>query len=135
MTVVTCLVVVVAGGCAANLPVPFQLVGSDSKIQLGTLYPDNQRIEVTVNGHVFSGYYIVASGSAISQSAAGRRHFPDTTVTTYYTNSARAHLTADNKQQLNCEFLLDYRRAIGECRSPAGVVYQLNAEENTSGGH
>jgi hypothetical protein len=48
----------------------------------------------------------------------------------YSSNSARAHLTADDGQQLSCEFVFESRRAIGECRSPAGAVFQLIADEN-----
>lgn len=129
-TLMTCLfVVAVAGGCATPQPVPFQLVDSESRIQWGTLFPDSQRIEVMINGHVFNGFYIVASGTAFSQTLAGRRFFPSDTVTTYSSNSARAHLTSDNEQQLNCEFLFEFRRAIGECRSPAGAIFQLIADE------
>lgn len=121
-------VLVLAGGCAAPLPVPFQLVDAASKVQRGAIFPDSQRIEVTVDGHVFNGFYIVASGSAVSHALTGRRLFPNDTLTTFSSNSARAHLTADNGQRLSCEFLLESRLAIGECRSPAGAVFQLIAD-------
>jgi len=129
---ITLFLAIVAGGCAAPLPVPFQLVDSLSRVQLGTLYPDAQRIEVIVDGHLFSGFYIVESGSAISQTVSGRRHLPYSTITNYFTNSARAHLTSDNGQQLNCEFLYEARRAIGECRTPSGIVFQLDADDRFS---
>lgn len=130
--IITLFVVVVAGGCAAPIPVPFQLVDSSSRVQSGTLYPDSQRIEVTVDGHLFNGFFIIASGSAISQTVSGRRFLPSDTVTSYSSNSARAHLTSDNGQQLNCEFLYERRRAVGECRSPSGAIYQLSADDNVS---
>jgi len=129
---ISLFLVIAAGGCAAPQPVPFQLVDSLSRVQLGTLYPDAQRIEVTVDGHLFSGFYIVESGSAISQTVSGRRHLPASTITNYFTNSARAHLTSDNGQQLNCEFLYESRRAVGECRSPSGTIFQLGADDNFS---
>lgn len=121
---------VLAGGCAAPLPVPFQLVDAASRVQRGTLFPDSQRISVTVDGQVFNGFYIVASGAAVSQNLGGRRFFPGDMLTTFSSNSARAHLTADNGQSLSCEFLIESRRAIGECRSPAGAVFQLVADGN-----
>jgi hypothetical protein len=134
MTLMICLfVAVVAAGCSAPLPVPFQLVDSESRIQQGTIFQNSQRIEVTIDGHLFSGFYIVASGAAISQTTAGRRFFPVDTVTNFSTNSARAHLSSENGQQLNCEFLFESRRAIGECRTPSGAIFQLNADESPSG--
>jgi hypothetical protein len=83
---------------------------------------------VTVDGHLFSGFYIFASGAAISQAMYGRHYFPGDTITNFYSNSARAHLTSDNGQQLNCEFLFESARAIGQCRTPAGAVFQLSAD-------
>jgi hypothetical protein len=133
-TLMACLfVVVVAGGCSTPLPVPFQLVDSQSRIQWGTIFQDSQRIEVTLDGHVFSGFYIVASGTAVSENLRSRRFFPGETMTNFSTNSARAHLSSDNGQQLNCEFLFESRRVIGECRTPAGAVFQLNADGVPSG--
>ena len=127
---IACLFVVsVAVGCAAP-PLQFQLIDSESRVQWGTIYPDTKRIEVTVDGRVFNGFYIVASGEAVSETLAGRRFFPSETVTTYSSNSARAHLAAENGQQLSCRFLFESRRAIGECRTPAGAIFQLIADEN-----
>jgi hypothetical protein len=132
-TLMVCLVVASGiGGCVAPTPVPFQLVDSESKVQWGTLFPDSQRIEVTVDGHLFNGFYIVAGGEAVSQTTTGRRFYPGNTVTTYSSNSVRAHLTADNGQQLSCEFLFELRHAIGECRSASGAIFQLIADENNS---
>ena len=125
-------VAAIAGGCAASLPVPFQLVDSSSRVQMGTLNLDKQQIEVTIDGHLFNGFFIVGSGSAISQTVSGRRLMPSDTVTNYSSNSARAHLTSDNGQELNCEFLYEFRRAIGECKTLSGAVFQLSAEDNPS---
>jgi hypothetical protein len=115
------------GGCAAP-PVAFQLLDAESRVQSGTLFPANQQIEVTVNGHAFRGFYIVAGGTADSQSFGGHRFLSRDTITTFSSNSARAYLTADDGQRLSCEFLFESRRAIGECRSPAGAVFQLIAD-------
>ncbi|MBI4985649.1 MAG: hypothetical protein HZC24_10010 [Rhodocyclales bacterium] len=117
-----------AGGCAAPQPVPFQLVDAASKVYRGTLFPDGQRVEVIIDGQVFSGFYIVASGAAVSQTPAGRRPFPRDTVTTFSSNSARAQLKAGDGRRLGCEFLFESRRALGECRTPGGAVFQLIAD-------
>lgn len=119
-----------AGGCATPQPVPFKLIDSESKVQRGAIFPDSQRLEVMVDGRLFQGFYIVATGSAVSQTVTGRRLLPRDTVTTLYSNSARAHLTADNGQQLSCEFLFEARRLLGECRYPAGAVLKMVAEGN-----
>lgn len=124
------LALVLAGGCATPQPLPFQLVDSASKAQRGTLFLDSQRIEVAIDGHLFSGFYIIASGAAVSHVMGGRWFFPSDTVTTFSSNSARAHLTANNGQRLSCDFLIDSRRAVGECRTPAGAVFQLIADGN-----
>jgi hypothetical protein len=123
----TLFVLALVGGCATPQPIPFQLVDAAARPQHGTFYPDTQRIEAIIDGQLFSGFYIVASEVAYSQTFGGRRFFPRDTVTTVTSNSARAHLTAADGQRLNCEFLLEARRALGECRSPAGAVYQLIA--------
>jgi len=123
-TLMTCLIVTLMG-CAAPMPIPFNLLDPESRIQRGTIFPADQRIEVTVDGQTFSGFYILATGEAFSQTTSGRRSFPSNTETTYYTNSARAHLTSDKGQQLSCKFLIESKRAVGECRSPAGAVFQL----------
>ncbi|MDD5056448.1 MAG: hypothetical protein PHQ60_01155 [Sideroxydans sp.] len=116
-------------GCSAPQPVPFQLVDPASKIQKGTIFPDGQRIEAVVDGQLYKGFYIVASGVAYSQSFGGASPFSRNMVATYSSNSVRAQLTSDTGQRLSCEFLFESRRAIGECRSPAGAVYQLSADQ------
>jgi hypothetical protein len=115
-------------GCAASTPVPFQLIDAASKVQKGSLFTDNHRIEVTVDGHLFSGFYIVASSAAFSQTIPTRRYYPRETLTTFISNSARAHLTSNIGQRLSCEFLLEAKRALGECKTPAGATFQLVAD-------
>ena len=133
-TLMACLfVALVAGGCSAPRPVPFQLVDPESRIYRGTIFQNGQRIEATIDGHTFSGFYIRASGAAVSQNIPGRRFWPGDSVTIFSTNSARAHLRAENGQQLNCEFLFEAARAIGECRTPAGEILQLNADGPPTG--
>lgn len=124
------LILALAAGCATPKPVPFQLVDSESRIQKGTIFPDRRRIEVMVDGQLYKGFYIFANGEAYSETFGGWRSFPRDTVTTYSSNSARAQLASDKGQRLSCEFLFESRRAIGECRSPAGAVFQLIADGN-----
>jgi hypothetical protein len=124
-----CVVALVAG-CAAPQPVPFQLIDSASAVQRGTIFPDRQQIEMTIDGQQYRGFYLVATGTGYSESYGGWRRGPTQSVTTYSSNSARAHLVSDKGQRLSCEFLLDGMQAIGECKTPAGVVYQLTAPGN-----
>jgi len=123
-------VVALVAACAAPQPIPFQLVGSAPAVQRGTIFPDKQQIEVMIEGQQYKGFYLVASGSAFSESYGGWRHGPYQSVTTYASNSARAHLSTDKGERLSCEFLFEGRQAIGECRTPAGAVYQMTANGN-----
>lgn len=130
-TICSCLFAVAAAtGCAAPEPLPFQLVDAGSRMQNGTLFPDRQLIEATVDGQLYKGFYLFANSAARSETFAGWRSFPRDTQTTFISNSARAQLVSDTGQRLSCEFLLESRRAIGECRSPAGAVFQLIADDH-----
>lgn len=115
-------------GCAAPQPLPFRLIDPAAKVHRGTLFPDGQRIEVAVDGLKYGGFYIVATSVGISHPMMIGPYFAPDTVTTYTSNQARAHLTAEGGPPLNCEFLFDGPRAVGECRTPAGVAYQFVAE-------
>ena len=121
-------VIVLATGCASRQPVPFQLVDSESTIQKGTIFPDGQRIEATIDGKLYKGFYIVATEVAYSETMGGWRAIPRDTVTTATSNSAKAHMASDNGSQLNCTFLFEAKQAIGECISPAGKIFQLTAD-------
>lgn len=124
----TLCVVALVAGCATQQPVPFQLVDSASAVQKGKLFPDRQRMEVTIDGQQYKGFYMVAAGAAFSQSFGGWRSVPRQSVTNYTSNSARAKLTSDKGQHLSCEFLFEGNQAIGECQTPAGAKYQLSAD-------
>jgi hypothetical protein len=116
-------------GCATPQPVPFQLIDSESRIQKGTIFPDRERIEVTIEGQSYKGFYLVANGVAHSETFGGSwRSLPRNTVTTYSSNSVRAQLISEKGQRLSCEFLFESNRAIGECRTPAGAIFQLVAD-------
>ncbi len=113
-------------GCAAPQPVPFQLIDPASAVQKGTIFPDRQRIEVTIDGQRYKGFYLMASGLAYSESVGSLR--ARQSMTTYFSNTARAQLASEKGQHLSCEFLFEGRRAVGACKTPAGVEYQLSAE-------
>lgn len=115
-------------GCSEPQPLPFKLIDSESKIQKGTLFPEGQKIEVVVDDQLYKGFYIVANGIVHSETLGGWRYMPRDTISTYSSNSARAQLVSDKGQHLKCDFLFESRRAIGECRSPAGMVFQMTAD-------
>ena len=123
-------VLLLAAGCATPQPVPFQLIDSESRVQKGTIFTATQRIEAMIDGQQYKGFYIVATGMAHSETFGGWRASPRETVTTYSSNSVRAQLTSDKGQRLKCDFLFEGRKAIGECRTPAGTVFHLIADEN-----
>jgi hypothetical protein len=121
---------VLVAGCAAPQPVPFQLVDSASAVQKGTIFPDRRGIEVTIDGQQYKGFYLVSTAAAHSQYFGGWRYAPHQSITTFTSNAVRAQLSSEKGQRLSCEFLFEERRAIGECKSPAGAVYQLTADGN-----
>jgi len=96
------------------------------KCILGLLRPDAG--DVRVDGLKYGGFYIVATSVGISHPMMIGPYFAPDTITTYTSNQARAHLTAEGGPPLNCEFLFDGPRAVGECRTPAGAAYQFVAE-------
>jgi hypothetical protein len=114
-------------GCGTSPPVSFQLIDSASSIYKGTITPDGQRIEAVIEGQLYKGFYIIASQMAYSDTM-GSRLSSRYTVTRLSSNSARAQMATDKGQQLSCEFLFEFGRAIGECKSPAGKIYQLSAD-------
>jgi hypothetical protein len=115
-------------GCAAPQPLPLRLIDQAANVHRGTLFPQTRGIEVVVDGRKYSGFYIVASGIGIAHPIMIGPYFAPDTVTTYTSNQARAHLAAEGGPPLNCQFLFDGPRAVGECRTPEGALYQLVAE-------
>ena len=121
-------VLVLSVGCANQKPLPFELVDANSSMNKGTIFPDGQRIEATIDGQLYTGFYLVATQVAYSETFGGWRSGPRDTVTTSSSNSVRAHLVSPKGEQLNCEFLFESRQAIGECKSPSGKIFQLAAD-------
>lgn len=115
-------------GCAPLAPVPFELLG-DNQAFHGAFFPSGQRLEATIGGRRFQGFYIVAAGIASSHSWGPYRRMPNDVTTTYSTNSARAMLSSPDGERLSCEFLIEDRRALGECKSTSGQSYQLIADQ------
>lgn len=97
-------------------------------MQRGTLFAETRGIEAVIDGRKYSGFYIVATGIGISHPIMIGPYFAADTITTYTSNQARAHLIAEGGPPLNCQFLFDGPRVVGECRTPEGTVYQLVAE-------
>lgn len=127
-TLGACAFALALAGCAAPQPLPFQLIDPAAKVHRGTLFPETRGIEAVIDGRKYSGFYIVATGIGISHPIMIGPYFAPDTVTTYTSNQARAHLTAEGGPPLNCQFLFDGPRAVGECRTPEGAVYQMVAE-------
>ena len=80
-TLGACALALALAGCAAPQPLPFQLVDPASKVHRGTLFPQTGRIEVVVDGQMYSGIYIVATGFAISHPMLWGPYFFPATVT------------------------------------------------------
>lgn len=116
------------GACSPLPPLPFELI-DDGKVFQGAFFPSEERLEATIGDKKFQGFYIVASGIATTQGTWPARRLPSSTTTTYSSNAARAMLTSQQGDRLSCEFLLEGRRAIGECKAADGRVYQLVAQE------
>lgn len=114
-----------ATGCAPLAPVPFELLDTHQQVFHGRFYPADQRIDASIDGKQYSGFYIIASGTAMSQGLWPRRGFPAETVTTFSSNSARATLSSVDGERLSCEFLFDGDRALGECKGADNRNYQL----------
>lgn len=129
--------------CAAPQPVPFDLVDRNNTAHRGVFDSYDQSMRVRIGDKEYRGFYITetgvanTSGFSIGIGSWGRYGgaygaFPYDRHTTYSNNTARAHLKSADGEQLNCQFVFEYRRAVGECRSPQGETYQLVADQPKS---
>lgn len=137
------LMLAMLGGCATTVqPLPFQLVDPGNQAHSGTFNPNDQSIAVTVGKRTYTGFYVLASSTAQSTSfgfgfgmatrgAYGAYGFPSERWTTINGNNGRAALQSQDGERLNCEFMFEGRRLVGECRSPQGAVYQMVARAET----
>jgi hypothetical protein len=116
-------------GCAAPLPVPFELIDQQSVAHEGSFHVDDQRMEATIDGKRFQGFYVVATGTAVvtTDTLSSRRFRSYQSVSSVSSNSARAVLTSADGERITCEFLFADQKAVGDCRSSTGRTFQLVA--------
>lgn len=139
------LALLLLGACATTpQPLPFDLVGKGATAHRGLFKPADGSIEARINGKVYTGFYVTSVSTARSTSVGvgmgygsfGRRGygaygaFPQETWTTISNNSGKAYLQSADGDKLNCDFIYEGRRLLGECRSPDnGAVYQMVANQ------
>lgn len=130
-------------GCATTpQPLPFDLVGKGSAMHRGLFKPADGSVEVRVNNKVYTGFYVTSVSTARSTNVGfgvgyggyGRYGmygaYPSETWTTVSNNSGKAFLQSADGDKLNCDFMYEGRRLLGECRSPdTGAVYQMVANQ------
>lgn len=132
------------GACATTpQPLPFDLVGKGTTAHRGLFKPADGSIEARINGKVYTGFYVTSVSTARSTSVGvgmgygrygyrgyGYGAFPSETWTTISNNSGKAYLQSADGDKLNCDFIFEGRRLLGECRSPDnGAVYQMVANQ------
>ena len=90
-------------------------------------------MEVTIGDSYYRGVYIVATSvTTLDTWPRFYRGFPRDTTAVVSGNTAKAHLTSDSNEHLNCEFVFQARHVVGECKTPQGQVYQLVAGQTTN---
>ena len=133
------------GACATTpQPLPFDLVGKGATVHRGLFKPADGSIEARINGKVYTGFYVTSVSTARSTSVGvglgygnfGRRGygaygaFPSETWTTISNNNGKAYLQSADGDKLNCDFIYEGRRLLGECRSlDDSAVYQMVANQ------
>lgn len=130
-------------GCATTpQPLPFDLVGKGATVHRGLFKPADGSIDVRINNKVYTGFYVTSVSTARSTNVGfgvgyggyGRYGmygaYPAETWTTVSNNSGKAFLQSADGDKLNCDFMYEGRRLLGECRSPdTGAVYQMVANQ------
>jgi hypothetical protein len=136
---------VLLAGCATTpQPLPFDLVGKGSTVHRGLFKPADGSIDVRINNKVYTGFYVTSVSTARSTNMGfgvgyggyGRYGYgmygayPSETWTTVSNNTGKAYLQSADGDKLNCDFMYEGRRLLGECRSPdTGAVYQMVANQ------
>ena len=124
-------------------PLPFDLVDKANVPHRGLFKPADNSIEVRVVDKVYKGFYVISSSTARSTEVgfgvgfggygrygySGYGAYPSERWTVISNNNGRAHLQNAEGDRLNCEFMFEGRRLLGECRSPQGAVYQMVANQ------
>ena len=142
------LVTALLAGCATTpQPLPFDLVGKGTAVHRGLFRPADGSVDVRINNKVYTGFYVTSVSTARSSSIGfgvgyggyGRYGYgmygayPQETWTTVSNNSGKAYLQSADGDKLNCDFMYEGRRLLGECRSPdTGAVYQMVANQAVS---
>ena len=126
-------------------PLPFDLVGKGNTVHRGLFKPADSSVEVRINNKVYTGFYVTSVSTARSSTIGfgvgygsyGRYGgygmagaYPSETWTTVSNNTGKVYLQSADGDKLNCDFMYQGRRLLGECRSPDnGTVYQMVANE------
>lgn len=139
----TVAVALTLAACATTpQPLPFDLVGKGSTVHRGLFRPADGSVDVRINNKVYTGFYVTSVSTARSTNVGfgvgyggyGRYGmygaYPSETWTTISNNSGKAYLQSADGDKLNCDFMYEGRRLLGECRSPdTGAVYQMVANQ------
>lgn len=123
-------------------PRPFSLIDKSNVVHRGVFKPADGSMEVRINNKVYTGFYVTSTSTAHSTEVGfgafggfGRRGygafgaFPSETYTVVSNNSGKAYLQSADGDRLNCDFMFEGPRLLGECRSPQGTVYQMVANQ------
>lgn len=123
--IILLLAVLLMSGCAGNLI----LIDKDSKQFSGQFNSLSKTLEVSINGKLFSGFYITNASVAISNSQINstRSTANANTQTFYGGDTGRAVLRAADGETIQCEFNYQGMKAIGSCLNATGERYQLIA--------
>ena len=133
-------------GCATTPePMAFDLLGKGNTVYRGLFKPADNTVEVRINNKVYTGFYVTSTTTAHSTSLGvgvgygsyGRYGgygmygaYPTDTWTTISNNTGKAYLQNGDGDKLNCDFMYEGRRLLGECRSVEnGAVYQMVANQ------
>ena len=137
-------VVLLLAGCATTpQPMPFDLVGKGNTVYRGLFKPADSSVDVRINNKVYTGFYVTSVTTARSSSIGvgvgyggygrysgyGMYGAPSETWTTINNNTGKAYLQSADGDKLNCDFMYQGRRLLGECRSESGATYQMVANE------
>ena len=123
------LLALLAGCATPSGPVNFELIDERAAIHQGTIDAQKQAMSVSIGERAYSGFYVVATDSVSTTSIGGFSHriWPTETRSSVSSNIARAHLRSADGSHLACEFMFEGERAVGSCKTQAGVSYQFVA--------
>jgi hypothetical protein len=138
--------VLILAGCATTpQPLPFDLLGKGNTVYRGLFKPADSSIEVRINNKVYTGFYVTSTttarsstiGMGVGYGSYGRYGgygmfgaYPSETWTTINNNTGKAYLQNSDGDKLNCDFMFEGRRLLGECRSAeSGATYQMVANQ------